>query len=119
MIASHPTPLPSTTEVLIVGAGPVGLTLAGLLAISGVSCVVLERRADHIKAPAAHVLRRGPRNVLALLGVDDAIQAAEPPLDMRYITWCTTLVGPELGRLDIRGDAEKNDESATRPWTNL
>lgn len=111
--------LPSKTEVLIVGAGPVGLTLAGLLGSLGVSCVVVERRADHIKAPAAHVLRHGPRHVLALLGVDDAIDAAEPPLDMHYITWCTTLGGPELGRLDIRGELNAAGKPLQRPWTNL
>src|SRR6476659_8156960 len=32
------------TEVLIVGAGPTGLLLAGDLAAAGVSCTVLERR---------------------------------------------------------------------------
>jgi 2,4-dichlorophenol 6-monooxygenase len=119
MTASTNTTLPSETGVLIVGAGPVGLTLAGLLGLCGVSCTVVERRADHIKAPAAHVLRHDPRRVLALLGIDDAIEAAEPALDMRYITWCTTLGGPELGRLDIRGARQASDQPLERPWTNL
>lgn len=89
MVAVERVPVPASTEVLVVGAGPVGLTLAGLLASCGVACVVVERRADHIAAPAAHVLRHAPRRVLALLGIDDAIAAAEPVLDMHYITWCT------------------------------
>jgi 2-polyprenyl-6-methoxyphenol hydroxylase-like FAD-dependent oxidoreductase len=33
-------------EVVIVGAGPTGLLLAGDLAVRGISCTVLERRAD-------------------------------------------------------------------------
>lgn len=119
MTAFATTTLPSETEVLIVGAGPVGLTLAGLLSLCGVSCTVVERRADHIKAPAAHVLRHGPRQVLRLLGIDDAIGAAEPALDMHFVTWCTTLGGPELGRLDIRSAHQAPDHPPERPWTNL
>ncbi|MDI3331552.1 MAG: NAD(P)/FAD-dependent oxidoreductase [Micrococcus sp.] len=54
------------TEVLIVGAGPTGLFLAGLLAARGVEVVVLERRrtpARHSRAiglhpPALHALDR-------------------------------------------------------------
>jgi 2-polyprenyl-6-methoxyphenol hydroxylase-like FAD-dependent oxidoreductase len=36
----------STDSVLVVGAGPTGLLLAGDLAAAGVACTVLERRAD-------------------------------------------------------------------------
>jgi 2-polyprenyl-6-methoxyphenol hydroxylase-like FAD-dependent oxidoreductase len=49
----------STDEVLIVGAGPTGLLLAGDLAAAGVACTVLERRADEsnltrVRRPRAH-----------------------------------------------------------------
>ncbi|QCU77525.1 FAD-dependent monooxygenase [Citricoccus sp. SGAir0253] len=54
------------TEVLIVGAGPTGLFLAGLLALRGVDVAVLERRprpVEHSRAiglhpPALHALDR-------------------------------------------------------------
>lgn len=106
--------IPDRTQVLIIGAGPVGLTLAGLLARAGVHCVVVERRTETLRAPAAHVLRNTSRAVLALLEVDDEIEAAIPPLPMRCITWCTTLGGSEIGRLDITGT-----DPSVRPWTNL
>jgi 2-polyprenyl-6-methoxyphenol hydroxylase-like FAD-dependent oxidoreductase len=35
-----------TTDVIIVGAGPTGLAVAGELALAGVSCRILERRAE-------------------------------------------------------------------------
>jgi 2,4-dichlorophenol 6-monooxygenase len=108
--------LPAITDVLIIGAGPVGLTLAGLLARHGVSSVVVDKRTGGLRAPAAHVLRNEPRAVLALLGVDEAIEASIPPLPMHYVTWCTTLGGTELGRLDLRSGA---DGSEKRPWTNI
>jgi ribulose 1,5-bisphosphate synthetase/thiazole synthase len=38
------TMLPTTTDVVIVGAGPTGLTLAATLASNGTSFVLLDRR---------------------------------------------------------------------------
>src|SRR6266568_1714566 len=38
--------IPTHTDVLIVGAGPTGLLLAGDLAAAGVRCTVLERRTE-------------------------------------------------------------------------
>jgi 2-polyprenyl-6-methoxyphenol hydroxylase-like FAD-dependent oxidoreductase len=108
--------LPAKTEVLIVGAGPVGLTLAGLLARQGVASIVVEKRTGELRAPAAHVLRNGPRAVLALLGIDADIEASVPDLPMHFITWCTTLGGSELGRIDLRKGREDRTD---RPWTNL
>ena len=35
--------LPSSCEVAVIGAGPIGLMLANLLGIAGVDVVVLER----------------------------------------------------------------------------
>jgi 2,4-dichlorophenol 6-monooxygenase len=102
------------TQVLIVGGGPVGLTLAGLLAQRNIQTTVVERRNETVRAPAAHVLRNRARAVLALLGVDDSIEQKAPSLDMRYITWCTTLSGAEIGRLDIG-----SSEQGVRPWTNI
>jgi 2-polyprenyl-6-methoxyphenol hydroxylase-like FAD-dependent oxidoreductase len=40
------TAAPTTTDVIIVGAGPTGLALAGELALAGVRCRILDRRAD-------------------------------------------------------------------------
>jgi 3-(3-hydroxy-phenyl)propionate hydroxylase len=62
------------TEVVIVGAGPVGLSLALGLSRAGSRVLVLEKRsriAEHSRAPA---LWPGTQEVLAQLGVLEAIE---------------------------------------------
>lgn len=48
--------LPNRTSVLIIGAGPCGLTLANLLQVYGVEALVLEREAQPLNLPRAIVL---------------------------------------------------------------
>jgi len=112
------TPLPQRTGVLVIGGGPVGLVVSGLLARHGVANVVVERRRETQRAPAAHVLRRRSLDVLALLGVDDEVRRAAPHLPLDFITWCTTLGGAEVGRLDLRPRDPHTGRRGPEPWTN-
>jgi 2-polyprenyl-6-methoxyphenol hydroxylase-like FAD-dependent oxidoreductase len=43
----------ATETVVVVGAGPTGLLLAGDLAAAGVACTVLERRAELLREALA------------------------------------------------------------------
>jgi 2-polyprenyl-6-methoxyphenol hydroxylase-like FAD-dependent oxidoreductase len=91
------------TPVLIVGAGPVGLTLAIDLASRGVDVVVAEMRprreppsvkCNHVSARSMEIFRR--------LGVADALRNAGLPAD--YPNDCsfrTTFAGLELARIPI------------------
>jgi 2-polyprenyl-6-methoxyphenol hydroxylase-like FAD-dependent oxidoreductase len=91
------------TQVLIVGGGPVGLTLAIDLASRGVDVVVAEMRprreppsvkCNHVSARSMEIFRR--------LGVADALRHAGLPAD--YPNDCsfrTTFTGPELARIPI------------------
>ena len=45
------SPFPTEVPVVIVGAGPTGLTTANLLARYGVDCVLLERDAGPMNLP--------------------------------------------------------------------
>lgn len=60
----------STSEVLIVGAGPVGLTAALLLAHRGVRVEVWERWAEPYPLPRAVALAHEPLRVLKSIGVE-------------------------------------------------
>jgi 2,4-dichlorophenol 6-monooxygenase len=104
----------SEARVLIVGGGPVGLTAALRLAQEGVPSRVVERRPAVGRAPAAHVLRARPMAVFERLGVAAEIERAKPALALDAITWCATLGGREVGRLDLR----KGVRPGRDVWTN-
>src|SRR4051812_27307771 len=66
------TMLPSSTDVLIVGAGPVGLTTATVLAARGLDVTVVDRQAEGANTSRAAVVHAHTLEVL------DTIGAAEP-----------------------------------------
>jgi 2-polyprenyl-6-methoxyphenol hydroxylase-like FAD-dependent oxidoreductase len=66
------TQLPAATDVLIVGAGPVGLTLAASLAADGVPAVVVDRQAEGANTSRACVIHSRTLEVLEDLKVSEA-----------------------------------------------
>ena len=90
------------TEVVIVGAGPVGATAALLLARHGVACMLVDRKSSPQEHPAAHVLSTRTLEIWREVGLERAVRTASAPLhDLRYIVYCTTLAGVDLGRVPI------------------
>jgi 3-(3-hydroxy-phenyl)propionate hydroxylase len=70
-------------DVLIIGGGPTGVTLAALLAKRGVSVIVAEKEADIFPLPrAAHIDHEGMR-ILQDAGVAEAVMATSRRAD-RY-----------------------------------
>ncbi|MBS1693888.1 MAG: FAD-dependent monooxygenase [Actinobacteria bacterium] len=91
-----------TCDVLIVGAGPVGATAALLLAEYGISSTVIEARAAAQRHPAAHVLSTRSLEIWREIGLERDIRRLSAPMhELRCITYCTTLAGPELGRVPL------------------
>jgi 2-polyprenyl-6-methoxyphenol hydroxylase-like FAD-dependent oxidoreductase len=90
-------------DVVIVGAGPVGLTLALDLASRGVAVTVLEARhrgeppsvkCNHVSARSMEVFRH--------LGVAQALRSAGLPEDYpNDVAYRTTMTGRELARIPI------------------
>jgi 2-polyprenyl-6-methoxyphenol hydroxylase-like FAD-dependent oxidoreductase len=97
------------TEVLVVGGGPVGLTLAMDLARRGVDVTVAETRAageapsvrcNHVSARTMEIFRR--------LGVSAAVRNAGLPADYpNDVAFRTTVTGFEFGRIPIPSRAER------------
>ncbi len=93
------------TDVLIVGAGPVGMTLALCLAQRRVRCTVVEMKAadaptevkcNHISARSMEIYRR--------LGVADDLRASGLPDDYPHdVSYRTSTVGQEITRIHIPG----------------
>ena len=85
---------------LIVGAGPVGLTAARLLANQGRECLIVERRDGPQTQPAAHVI-----NARTLDGGHVSVSAADDrgqPLDGLAATFHGDAVD---ARLDLEKEA--------------
>src|ERR1700759_164749 len=93
----------SEADVLIVGAGPVGLTLAIDLAWRGINVTVVETRApaappepkcNHVAARTMEIFRR--------LGLAEKVRNAGLPADYPHdIVYRTTFTGQELTRIPI------------------
>jgi len=98
--------LTTEIDVAIIGAGPVGLTLAALLDRQRVTSRVFERRSALHRDPQAHVINTRTMEILRGLGIEQEVQAeAASPLLLRWVTWCESLAGRELGRISLQGDS--------------
>jgi 2-polyprenyl-6-methoxyphenol hydroxylase-like FAD-dependent oxidoreductase len=67
--------LPATTDVLVVGAGPVGLATAATLAARGVDVTVIDRRAEGDNTSRAAVVHAHTLEVLQTIGAADPLVA--------------------------------------------
>ena len=87
-------------EVLIAGAGPVGLAAAIELGHRGVRCLVVERNDRVGLSPRAKTTNVRTREHLRRWGIADALRAASPiPPDYPPdVVFATRMNGPELAR---------------------
>ncbi|KFG63828.1 FAD binding domain-containing protein [Toxoplasma gondii RUB] len=81
--------------VLIVGAGPIGLSLALLLRRMRVPFLVVERDEEARCQPKAHYCSSRSMEVWRMLGhLDEAMENEVPSLDVwKHFSYCTHLVG--------------------------
>lgn len=93
--------------MLIVGGGPVGLTLAGELGWRGQSAMLVEERTAPTEHPKATLLGARSMELYRRWGIADAIFAAALPPEINYfITFSTRLAGHELHRITSPSIAE-------------
>ncbi|MDZ4684612.1 MAG: FAD-dependent monooxygenase [Planctomycetaceae bacterium] len=85
--------------VVVVGAGPTGLTLSLLLARRGVPSVLVEHNAEPKRHPAAHILNTRTMEVFREIGVAQDVEATcQPQSEVGHISWVVTIAGRQLGR---------------------
>lgn len=98
------------TQVLVVGGGPVGLTLSLVFAKFGVDCLVIERNASTTKHPKMDVTNSRSMEIFRLLGVDKQIHAASVPDDICLdVSWVDKLTGHEIYRFIYPSPAQARE----------
>ncbi len=106
---------------LVVGAGPVGLTAARLLANAGRRVLVVERREGPNSAPAAHVVNARTLEIFRQAGLDmaaiDAI--ATSPDDAGHVNFLTVLDGELIGRLPFERQGDECRRFTPTPLRNI
>ncbi|MEN9505124.1 MAG: 2,4-dichlorophenol 6-monooxygenase [Actinomycetota bacterium] len=109
------------TPYLIVGAGPVGLTAARLLANAGRRCVIVERRDGPQRNPAAHVVNARTLEIFRQAGVDMASIAAisQSPDDAGHVNFLTRLNGRLIGRLPFERQGDDCLAHTPLPLRNI
>lgn len=106
--------IPTTTQVLVVGGGPVGCALAIELAAHGVEAIVVEREATTPAVPVKAMLLN-PRTLehMARWGIADDIRraAVTPEAWLQGVTFATSLTGRDLGHFREGFDFHTEQES--------
>ena len=78
--------LPATADVVIVGAGPTGLALAAVLAMEGVSFVLIDRLAEGANTSRAAVVHARTLEVLEAVDVTDRLRELSGDVHRPYVT---------------------------------
>ena len=101
------------TDVLIIGAGPVGLSLAIELGHRGVSCLVVEKNDRVGYNPRAKTTNVRSREHLRRWGIAEKLREASrlPPDYPSDIIFATRLNGPQLAKIEngLNCAPDKND----------
>ena len=110
-----------TVDVVIVGAGPTGLTAAHLCKQLGLTSLVLEQREGPQRSPAAHAINARTFEIWRQAGNDmDAILAATAsPDDAGMVHWVTRLGGELIASLPYEQQGDDMLAVTPTPLRNL
>lgn len=107
------------TDVLVVGAGPAGLTATGLLARHKVATIAITKYNGTAHSPRAHITNQRTVEVFRDLGIEDKLAAVAMPQHlMGTQVYATSFAGQEICRMmtwgagtDRRADYERASPS--------
>ncbi len=109
------------SAALVVGAGPVGLMTAILLARHGLRSTIIERFKTRHGAPKAHALNPRTLEICRATGFDmeTLSRGATPAEDGGWVRFVTTLAGEEIGVMPYERQDEQVREVTPTPLINL
>jgi 2-polyprenyl-6-methoxyphenol hydroxylase-like FAD-dependent oxidoreductase len=108
--------------VLIAGGGPVGLTMALLLAKHGITSTIVERRPPRTSsAPKAHVVNPRSLEIFKSLGIDIETlrQNGASRGDAEVSRFMTRLSGTELGHIPLDVPEHEAHKATPTPLLNI
>jgi 2,4-dichlorophenol 6-monooxygenase len=114
----------SQTQVLIIGAGPVGLITTIMLNRLGIDTVLVEKRSGLHDAPQAHVISSRSMEICRSIGIEDASirSIGSKPLDTAFIRWVDHLLENDLGVFSMMSEPAALERMLTQspsPVCNL
>jgi putative polyketide hydroxylase len=98
--------------VLIVGGGPIGLTISLLLSHHGVRSLLVEQHPGTSIYPKARVINARTMEIFRQIGIEQAIRDVAIP-HTRNVVYASSLAGQELFRRPL----EKVIPEAVRNWS--
>src|SRR5215475_10293385 len=113
------------TEVLIVGAGPVGLTLAIDLGKRGIRCILIEKKEAPLGYPKMERCNPRTMEIFRRLGLADAVRAAGYPPDWPMDTYLVfdlmrpplfKMAHPTVAQARAKRDATTDDSMPLEPY---
>lgn len=87
-------------DLLIIGAGPAGASLACFLAAYGVKGMILASTPGTADTPRAHITNMAALECLRDIGLEtDCLKAAANRDCMQHTRWCRSMAGEEYARI--------------------
>ncbi|MFF2745390.1 FAD-dependent monooxygenase [Kitasatospora sp. NPDC058048] len=106
---------PETTSVLVVGAGPVGLTLSVLLSGHGVPHLLVEAHPGTSRHPKARGVSARSMEVFRRCGLEEEIRRAGLPASQVFFYRGRDLVDPDFVRTGLAGGPAESAERTPSP----
>ncbi|UQC77560.1 2,4-dichlorophenol 6-monooxygenase [Colletotrichum lupini] len=92
------------TDMLIIGAGPAGASLACFLASNGLKGIMISASPSTADTPRAHITNMAALECLRDIGLDRELQAiATQGHCMQHTRWCYSMAGEEFARIPSWG----------------